>query len=534
VTASVGAAALRRMLGDGGELALVDVREELIFSQRHLLLARSVPLSRFELRFAQLVPRRATRIVLCDDGDGPADHAAAILARNGYTDVSVLDGGVEAWATAGFELFSGVNVPSKAFGEFVEHASGTPSIAAAELEQLIREHADIVVLDSRPFDEYSRVSIPTAVNVPGAELVLRAREIARSPDTTVVVNCAGRTRSIIGAQSLINAGLPNKVVALRNGTMGWSLAGFTCDSGKNRRAPAVSPQTLDWARHAAQSVAQSCGVGRIDRPTRDAWRQDAGRTLYLFDVRDPAEYEAGHVADAISAPGGQLVQATDQYVGTLGARIVLIDDAEVRAAMTASWLRQMGWTDVSILVETGTETGRPIVEVLDSDAHSGAVIDYGSLRELLACNEATVVDLSPSRDYLAAHIPGAWFAIRTRLDRALEKILLRGTLVLTSEDGVLARLAAAEAGALVDGPVRVLAGGNAAWLAAGYPLSAEPHMADEIVDQWRKPYERPGDAKAAMSEYLAWEIDLLPRIERDGLLKFSLHQPTAQLPEKSR
>ena len=239
------------MIGDGGELALVDVREELIFSQRHLLLARSIPLSRLELKFAQLVPRRSTRIVLCDDGDGAAGRAAAILARNGYSDLAILDGGVDAWAAAGYELFSGVNVPSKAFGEYIEHESGTPSIAAAELEQLIREKADIVVLDSRPFDEYSRVSIPTGVNVPGAELVLRAREIAPSPETMIVVNCAGRTRSIIGAQSLINAGVPNKVVALRNGTMGWSLAGFACDSGKNRRAPDVSPKTLDWARTAA-------------------------------------------------------------------------------------------------------------------------------------------------------------------------------------------------------------------------------------------------------------------------------------------
>ena len=141
--ACAGVASSRRacaaMLADGGELALVDVREELIFSQSHLLLARSVPLSRLELRFAQLVPRRGTRIVLCDDDDGLAERAAAILARNGYTDVAILDGGVAAWAAAGFELFSGVNVPSKAFGEFIEHESDTPSISAGELEQLIRE-----------------------------------------------------------------------------------------------------------------------------------------------------------------------------------------------------------------------------------------------------------------------------------------------------------------------------------------------------------------------------------------------------------
>jgi rhodanese-related sulfurtransferase len=511
------------MIGDGGELALVDVREELIFSQRHLLLARSIPLSRFELNFAQLVPRRATRIVLCDDGDGAAGRAAAILARNGYSDLAILDGGIDAWAAAGYELFSGVNVPSKAFGEYIEHASNTPNITADELEQLLREKADIVVLDSRPFDEYSRVSIPTGVNVPGAELVLRAREIAPSPETMIVVNCAGRTRSIIGAQSLINAGVPNKVVALRNGTMGWSLAGFACDSGQNRRAPDVSPKTLDWARTAALQVAQSCGVERIDRATLESWRKDATRTLYLFDVRDPSEYAAGHVAGAVSAPGGQLVQATDHYVGTLGARIVLVDDAEVRAAMTGSWLRQMGWKDVFLLAEAGAEKGLPKTATLDGETQPSSAIDCAALDALLSRKAATVVDLAPSRDYLTGHIPGAWFAIRTRLGRALEKISLGETLVLTSEDGALTRLAAAEAEALVKVPVRVLAGGNAAWRAAGYALSTEAHMADETVDQWRKPYERSGDTKAAMNEYLAWEIDLLPRIARDGTLKFSSH-----------
>ena len=195
---SVDAGALKAMLVDGQELAIVDLREELIFSQGHLLFARSVPLSRLELKFARLVPRRGTRIVLCDDADGLVERAADILARAGYTNLHTLDGGVAAWAEGGFELFSGVNVPSKAFGEFIEHASATPSIDAAELERLMRERSDIVVLDSRPFDEYQRVSIPTAVNVPGAELVLRVRDLAPSPQTTVVVNCAGRTRSIIG------------------------------------------------------------------------------------------------------------------------------------------------------------------------------------------------------------------------------------------------------------------------------------------------------------------------------------------------
>jgi rhodanese-related sulfurtransferase len=518
----VDAGALKAMLADGQELAIVDLREELIFSQSHLLFARSVPLSRLELKFARLVPRRGTRIVLCDDADGLVERAADILARAGYTNLQALDGGVAAWAAAGFELFSGINVPSKAFGEFVEHASTTPSIDAAELERLMRERSDIVVLDSRPFDEYQRVSIPTAVNVPGAELVLRIRDLAPSPQTVVVVNCAGRTRSIIGAQSLINAGVPNKVVALRNGTMGWTLAGFDCDSGKARRAGDVSRDGLAWAKAAAERVARRFGVARIDLATVERWRADDARTLYLFDVRDPREYDAGHVAGAVSAPGGQLVQATDQYAGTLGARIVLIDPAEVRAVMTASWLRQMGWRDVYVLAQAGRETSPPPAQVLGDPPPAELRIDCAGLAALMARNEATVVDLSASRNYLRAHIPGAWFAIRARLTEALAKIPLRGALVLTSEDGVLAGLAASEAAALVDCPVRALAGGNAAWLAAGHALTAaDPRMADEALDMWLKPYERGSDTTNAMREYLSWEVDLLARIERDGSADFN-------------
>jgi rhodanese-related sulfurtransferase len=508
--------ALKAMLGDGGELALIDLREELTYSQNHLLWARSVPLSRLELRFARLVPRRSTRIVLCDDNDGLVERAADILGRTGYTEISYLDGGISGWEKAGMVLFSGMHVPSKAFGEFVEHESGTPSIGAAELDALMRAGTDFKILDSRPFDEYSRISIPTGVNVPGAELVLRVRDIVPSPDTIICVNCAGRTRSIIGAQSLINAGVPNKVVALRNGTMGWHLAGLTCANGKADRFPTVSDAGLAWAKPAAQAVADKFGVTRIDRATLARLQTDTARTTYLFDVRDPAEYEAGHLPGAVSAPGGQLVQATDTYAGTLGAHIVLSDDKEVRALMTASWLKQMGWKEVYVLPEAGSETGQPAGHALGTPP-ADAAIDVSKVLEI---DDVTIIDLSTSPAYRHGHIPGAWFAIRGRLDRALPKIPLRKVLVLTSEDGVLAGLAVEEARALTETPVRWLKGGNAAWTAASIPLSPHPLMADEAVDVWLKPYERPGDPKSAMNEYLSWEVDLLERIKQDGTCHF--------------
>jgi rhodanese-related sulfurtransferase len=504
------------MLTDGGELALIDVREELTFSQNHLLWARNVPLSRLELRFARLVPRKTTRIVLCDDDDGLAVRAAAILARGGYTDLAILDGGIAAWEKAGFVTFSGVHVPSKAFGEFVEHDSGTPSIGPMDLDALRKSGANIVVLDSRPFDEYSRISIPGGINVLGAELVLRVRDIAPSTETTIVVNCAGRTRSIIGAQSLINAGVPNKVMALRNGTMGWHLAGLACASGKTDRAPAFTQDGLGWAKAAAQRVADKFGVRHTDAATVERWRQDGSRTTYVFDVRDPAEYAAGHYPGAIPAPGGQLVQATDVYAGTLGARIVLSDDAEVRALMTASWLRQMGWQDVFVLAEAGGETGTPPSALLGTPAADKAIAPAA----LKTMSNASVIDLSTSPHYRRGHIPGAWFAIRSRLDRAITKIAPSGAVVLTCEDGMLASLAAADAQALTGETVHWLKGGNAAWQAADLPLSSEERMADEPVDVWLKPYERANDHEAAMNAYLSWEVDLLDRIERDGTTRF--------------
>lgn len=513
--------ALKAMLGDGEELALIDLREELLFSQGHLLWARSVPLSRLELNFARLVPRRTTRIVLCDDGDGLVERAAEALARGRYSNLHFLKGGVKAWAEAGFELFSGVNVPSKAFGEHVEHTCGTPSISAEELAALIERGADVVVLDSRPFDEFHRVSIPGATNVPGAELVLRVRDLAPSPHTLVVINCAGRTRSIIGAQSLINAGLPNKVVALRNGTMGWSLAGFACAKDATQRAPEPSAEGLAWAKAAAARVAERFRIARIDRATLERWRAEQDRTLYLFDVREPAEYEAGHLPGAISAPGGQLVQATDAYVGTLNARLVLADDREVRAVMTASWLRQMGWKEVYVLPEAGDEKGPPPPTLLGPPPRPEHSIDAAELLKLIGREAVTVIDLSLSRDYRKGHIVGAWFAIRARLAKALVAIAPTRDIVLTSEDGLLAGLAVADAMKLTRLPVRYLKGGNAAWRAAGYPMTSEARMADEPVDVWLKPYERPGDTRSAMQDYLAWETDLLSRIARDGTCNFA-------------
>ena len=526
---TVSPAELKARLGDGGEIALLDVREEGSFSARHLLLATCLPLSRLELLIDDLVPRRGTPIVLCDAGEGLAPRAAERLAHFGYSDVALLAGGLEGWAEAGLLLFSGVNVPSKAFGEVVETSCRTPHITAGELQRRVAAGDKLIVLDSRPLEEFRAMSIPGATDAPGAELVYRVHDLAPEPDTLVVVNCAGRTRSIIGAQSLINAGIPNKVVALKDGTMGWSLAGLQLDHGRDRAAPPPSPAGLDRARAAAARVAARFGVRKIDAATLATWRAESNRrTTYLFDVRTPEEYLAGHLAGAVHAPGGQLVQATDRYAAVRNARIVLSDDTEVRAIMTASWLLQMGWRDVHVLA--GGIKGQPLVSgpyrprVLGIDAASPASVTPQLLQAMLAEGDVTLIDLELSPRHARGHIPGARFAVRARLARVLAKLPPASHLVLTSADGVLAGLAAAELAG--DGRnALALAGGTDAWAAAGLSLEAGiDDLADAVDDVWKSPYADadPAEREAAMRAYLSWEVDLVEQVARDGSLAFQV------------
>jgi rhodanese-related sulfurtransferase len=524
---SISAEDARAMLRDGSEIALLDVREEGVFSEDgHPFFANSVPLSRLELLVRGLVPRQLTRIVVYDGGDeNLANRAAAKLTRMGYLDVAVMAGGAKGWAAAGYELFTGVNVPSKAFGELVEHRCETPHIAAAELKRRLDAGEKVLIVDSRPIGEFRNMSIPGAFDCPGAELVYRVPDQVRSSDTLVVVNCAGRTRSIIGAQSLRNAGLPNPVLALENGTMGWELAGFQLARGREEALPAPSPEGLRRAQVLADKVAERFAIRHIDDAALSRSEAEAeARTLYLFDVRSPEEYIAGHLAGARSAPGGQLVQATDAYMATRNARIVLTDDDGVRAVMTGSWLVQMGWPEVYVLA--GGLKGRQLVQgmpktvIPELDTAAAATISPAELQALVEKSEASVVDLAPSLAYEAGHIPGAWFAVRARLPRSLDRVPKRRLLVLTSPDGALAWLAAAELEDCGFADIRVLGGGTAAWRAAGLPLATgREAMADTPDDCWRRPYD-PYAAPDARERYLRWEIELIRQIEREGDIGF--------------
>lgn len=519
-TADVRAALIERR-----EIALLDVREEDPHAQAHPLFAANFPLGRIEIEAYAKLPRRDVPIVLLDDGEGDAALAAGRLAGLGYTDVALLEGGLAGWREAGGEIFHDVNVPSKAFGELVESVRHTPSLSAEEVQALIDAQADVVIVDARRFDEYQTMSIPTATSVPGAELVLRVPQLAPNPQTQVIVNCAGRTRSIIGTQSLVNAGLPNPVAALRNGTIGWTLAGQALDRSQQRRfGPTPEADRLQAAVQ-ARAVADKAGVRRLTSADFSAWAKQEGRTTYFFDVRTPEEYEAGHLPGFRSVPGGQLVQETEMVAPVRGARIVLVDDdgeRDARANMSASWLAQMAW---EVYVVDGLDDSafnipgpwRPSLPPLPET--SG--IDADTLAAWLATGDTAVLDVTTSANYGKGHIPGAWFVLRSRLAEALRQIPTAKCYVLTCATSTLAHFVAAELQALVAGAVHVLDGGNRAWRDAGFAFENGPtRLASPPIDRYRRPYEGTDNPREAMQAYLDWEYGLVEQLRRDGTHHF--------------
>jgi rhodanese-related sulfurtransferase len=516
--------ALAALLRSSTSHALLDVRERAAYERGHIYRATSLPRRLLETRLPRLVTALPTPIVLYDDGtpatNGVAARAAETVRAMGYTDVRVLDGGLKAWRAGGGRVVQGLNVPSKVFGEQALHRYRTPEVTCEELKAKIDRGERMVLVDSRTPEEYSRGCIPGAWSVPGAELALRIADLASTPDVPIVVHCGGRTRSFIGAESLRRMGLPNPIVALKNGTMGWQLAGFEPERGATRWAPPVSARSRAIGEAAAEKVAKDDGVQFVDAAAvQAALARRAQDNVFFLDVRTVEEYRGGHPTGAVWAPGGQVIQATDEYVGVRDSTIILTCDGIVRSVMTAAWLMRMGFSRVRVL-RGGVEAWKAAGGAVESGQPTTAPFGYEAARaraatispealdaELKGGAAPLVIDVDESDAYAAGHVPGAVWLCRSRLELTAPGAIGNGrSVVLTCTDGVMSALsvrALEEAGAA---PVRVLDGGKRAWGAAGRSLeTGATKLGDEADDVVLKPYQRGRDA---MEAYLRWETDL--------------------------
>jgi rhodanese-related sulfurtransferase len=509
--------AVKDWLQDGGELALLDVRERGQIGEGHLLWSVATPFSRFEAELCRLVPNPATRLLLIDEGDGLAERAADRAQALGYGTVAILAGGVPAWTAAGGRVFQGVNVASKAFGELVEHTLATPSIGPEELAARREAGEALVILDGRPFEEYSKMTIPGSRCCPNGELPFRITALVPDASTTVVINCAGRTRSILGTEILRSIGLPNPVLALRNGTMGWELAGYAVERGADRRyGDGTDGEALQTLVARTRELARRAGVARLSATQAVAWLANPGRTTYVFDVRTAEEYRQSHLPGVPHAPGGQLIQATDQWVGVRGARLLLLDDQGERAPVVAAWLAvagwetaildqaQAAWPDLADHLSVPPKLSLPALPVLTAAALGG-----------LPGTPCLLLDLRGSLAFRAGHIAGAHWAIRSRLPGLLSEYPLGKPIVLVATDPVVAQLAAQDIAALGHPLPFLLEDGPDGWAAAGLPVDRTPDLpADQhAIDHLFFTHDRHAGNLDAARRYLDWETGLVDQLE---------------------
>jgi rhodanese-related sulfurtransferase len=372
-------------------------------------------------------------------------------------------------------------------------------------------------------NEHQKMTIPGSTCCPNAELPYRVSSIVKSPNTKIIVNCAGRTRSILGAQTLINFGVPNPVYALENGTQGWYLSDLKLEHGATRKYPdRIEETALPALKASSQKLIERFAIRMANAGQVESWLKEPDRTTYLCDVRTPEEFKAGSIPGAIHAPGGQLIQATDQWVGVRNARIVLIDGGEnVRAPVVASWLKQLG-CDVWVL-EGGIRAGLRASAAAKLPLPALDTLSVADLKRLLDSGACAVFDLGASTSFRKVHIPGSRWSTRVRL--AADASEWKNPVVLVAEEVDVARLAATELLETGVKDVRLLDGGIPAWTKAGYATEATPDSpADaECIDHLFFVHDRHAGNKAAMRQYLAWETGLMAQLDEQDKRTFRIH-----------
>jgi rhodanese-related sulfurtransferase len=509
---------LATLMASNGLFAVFDVRERGEYNDCQIPNTTSLPRSQIEFRIAELVPSRTIPVVVYDEGGKRAEFAAETLADLGYAQVSILDGGLMVWRRKGRETVSGVNVPSKAFGEQVHQDRNVPDVSPEALKNLIDSNAELTILDVRTPEEYGRFCIPGGLNVPGGDLILWADELRHNP--TVIVNCAGRTRSIIGTAALRRLGLTN-VRALRNGTMGWLLAGFQLESKPSRRGGAVNSDSKAQALTTALSIAAEEKLTWITVDEFARFVSGSHATVaYLIDVRSEEEFAAAHIAGSINVPGGQAVQRADDFVPVRNAEIVFISNQSARAVMAAYWYSEMGFKQVRVLqggLAAWQGSGQPLiggVSMEEPSSFSAAqrgtqYIDPATLQSEVISGSSTVLDVSTSLEHETAHVPSAKWISRGWLDIKLPELIADRAqrIILTCRDGRQSTFAAQQLARVGYANISVLTGGLRAWTTASHRtdsgLSDALTPANDVV---LSPSIRGN--KEDMQKYLDWELKL--------------------------
>ena len=277
---------------------------------------------------------------------------------------------------------------------------------------------------------------------------------------------------------------------------------------------------LTEKRAKAAVHAKKHGVASVAAEDVLAWVDDAARTTFLLDVRTAEEFARGSISGFAHAPGGQLQQATDQWVGVKGARLVLADEDGVRAPMVAAWLRQLGHDAHVITDDAATRSAFVAAGValrrkpgFDAGRIRMKEVAAADVAAMLAGGKAIGIDLRSSAEYLKAHVPGTVWSIRPLIARAVREP--SKAVILIADDPAVAKIAALDLAEAGVGDVAMLAGGFGGWLAAGQPVASStstPSDRERIDFVFHTLGRNEGNLDAARA-YLAWETNLVAQLD---------------------
>lgn len=507
-----------------GSYALVDIRDKGVYNSTHIPGASSLPRQRIEYEMFLIAPFRGVEVVLCDDDGDRATMAAATLERMGYSNVRVLEGGINRWTSLDYPTEWGTNVASKDFGEKVEVEHNVPEIDSVMLQSKIEDAERLVILDTRTPEEYQKFCIPGGRNVPNGELVLRITDVLNplDKDTTVIINCAGRTRSIIGTRSLQRMGF-NNVYGLKNGTAGWTLAGLELEVGANRfYSDDVSPEGLAIAENYANKIADEDGVEYLNvKELNEIMERRTRETVYLVDVRTREEYEKGHIPGFRWVPGGQAVQCSDDVAAVRNGVIVFACNGMARAALVASWYRQMGFPHVYALNGGTTAWVR---DGLPLEVGSGQERPFGFMeakklvisiaaRDIEIGQFGAIIFVDTSDVFAAGHLTGSHWLPRGDLEFRITNLMpnLDQPILCTCTDGTSSLLAGATLLELGYRNVSVLENGVSGWISEG--LTIEKGLTNVMTPPNDTVVMGPHRSYADTIHYLRWETELGKKYE---------------------
>lgn len=111
IPATVSARAAIEHAAKGGATSIIDVRTGVEWEGEHVDGSRFIPLDQLRLRAEDVMRAPAPRLIICRTGRR-AVTAKQQLEHMGIGGISVIEGGIEAWKTAGGEVLAGKEVMS--------------------------------------------------------------------------------------------------------------------------------------------------------------------------------------------------------------------------------------------------------------------------------------------------------------------------------------------------------------------------------------------------------------------------------------